>query len=260
MERSIANQTLTPSQVLGRVNECVRRLLEAGLTFDVLQKPIDDPEARRRLVEFWNAGCDVPLSTSQVRAREIMWNNMFGVEDAIKHFGVSPTERDLATLSRIPFSEKTLKECRDTHILVAIFPLSILEIRDKSKQKLFFSHEDAWYNERVFAKDKGRAEWQLVRKTPVPNSTSKNWQKQQDLLTNNEEVPNPRVMVYTTIGHFLATDERLFESDSARTSYALSDVDRILIGGFDSDGLRIFSYWDNYCGGSVGLSAARKLN
>jgi hypothetical protein len=47
----IANQEL--SKVLGRANECMRRLIEAGLTFEDLQSPIDDPQMRERLVRYW---------------------------------------------------------------------------------------------------------------------------------------------------------------------------------------------------------------
>ncbi len=57
MVNPIANQNLTPSQVLGRTNECMRRLFDAGLVFDALQVPIDDPRARERLVKFVNEGC-----------------------------------------------------------------------------------------------------------------------------------------------------------------------------------------------------------
>ncbi len=47
----IANQDLV--KVLSRANECVRRLIEAGLSYEDLQVPIDNPEMRKRLVEFW---------------------------------------------------------------------------------------------------------------------------------------------------------------------------------------------------------------
>src|SRR5262249_53752582 len=147
-------------------------------------------------------------TTSQKRAREIMSRNFFGVEEAIKHFGVNPTRQQTAMLSEVPFSEEVLTACKDTHILVAVFPISILEIRGRVDRKLFYSHEDAWYNKQAFAKDKGETAWALIRKTPVPNSTSKTWPEQQALLTKDEETPTARVMVYTIIGHYLATGER----------------------------------------------------
>jgi len=59
MEKSIANQevsTVDASKVIGRSAECLRRLMEAGLSYKNLQLPIDDPKMRDRLVRFWKSG------------------------------------------------------------------------------------------------------------------------------------------------------------------------------------------------------------
>ena len=113
-------------------------------------------------------------STSQKKAREIMGTNMFGIEDAIKHFGVNPSKAQLAALGEVPFSEETLEACKATHVLVAVFPMSILDIRAKVKGELWqaFYNQD-WYNKEAFAKDRGEIGWHLIRKTPVENSTNK---------------------------------------------------------------------------------------
>ena len=132
-------------------------------------------------------------TTSQKRAREIMGNNFFGVEEAIKHFEVNPTRQQLVALSEIPFSEALLEQSKDTHILVAVFPLSILEIREKVERKLFYNHEGAWYNEQSFAEEQGEVIWQLVRKIPADNSN--NWQEPQALFGKDEEVPTAQVLV-----------------------------------------------------------------
>lgn len=142
--------------------------------------------------------------TSQERAREIMGELFFGVEEAVKHFGVNPSKRELATLAEVPFSEKTLNACKYTHVLVAVFPLSILDIRRKVKvagPKVFAcncfntshpdsTHEDPWLNKQTFAKDYGKIGWHLVRTTPVPHSTNLMWWMQQILLlAMNEKAP-----------------------------------------------------------------------
>jgi hypothetical protein len=292
MAESVANQNPTPSQVLGRANECLRRLLEAGLPFDALQKPIDDPKMRERLVGFWvdeafmsespeeqisrqlemfaratrkrpGYSAEKALETAKeflvqhsewLRASEIMGRNMFGIEEAIQHFGVNPTKREVAVLSEIPFSEETLEACKDSHVLIAVFQMSILDIR--SKGKLFYNQD--CYNEESSAKEKGETEWKLVRKTWVANSTSKTWPEQQALLANNEEMPTARTMVYTIIGHFLATGERLFENVYVRSSDVDSDGRRVRVGFFDSDGLNVNVYWDGIRRGRLGVSSARK--
>ena len=111
-------------------------------------------------------------STSQNNAREIMGKNFFGIKEAIKHFGVDPTDLQLADLAEVPFSDKVLRSCNDTHVLVAVFPLSILDIRGISKKQFdrsLLCSQD-WYDMEPFAMDKGEVGWQLVRKGPIANS------------------------------------------------------------------------------------------
>lgn len=163
------------------------------------------------------------LNSQWLRARELMRKNFFGVEEAIKLFGVNPTSQQLAVLSEIPFSEAKLREVKDAHILVAVFPLSILDIRAKVERKLFSKHEHAWYNEESFAKERGEASWQLVAKAPV-----------------DDKKHTAQVMVYTIIGHYRATGERLFEHVYIRTSSMNSGGYLVRVGYFDSsDGLHI---------------------
>lgn len=160
-------------------------------------------------------------------------------------------------MSEIPFTEAELREVKDSHIVVAAFPISIIEIRGKVSggQRPFYDQD--WYNKESFAKDRGDAIWQLVRKTPVPNSMSKTWQEQQALLGNTEETPTVRVMAYTIIGHFLATGERLFEKVYVRCSDLDSDGDRVSVGDFGSDGLFVCSLWGDRRFDVLGLSSAR---
>ena len=198
-------------------------------------------------------------TTSQKRAREIMGMNFFGVEEAIKHFGVNPTSQQLAALSVIPFSEAVLQQSKDDHVLVAVFPLSILEIRGKVERKFFYNHETAWYNEQSFAKEHGEVNWQLVRKTPVDNSTSENWQEQQALFGKDDIVPTAQAMVYTIIGHLLATGQRLVERKYARTSSVDSDGNCVYVSDVGSNGLGVSDYWDAVRYDNEDLSSARKL-
>jgi len=260
---STANQLPTDvlfEKQLGQLATFVRVMRQAGLPIDeALQKPIDDPDMRKRLVCFWNSGGYEPTTTQKL-AREIMGKNFFGIEETMQYFGVKPNRSQLSALAEVPFTEDEIRKVKDTHILVAIFPLSILEIRDKVERKLFYKHEDAWYNSQSFVKAKGEACWQFVRKTPVENSTSKTWQEQQSLLMKNEEIPTARVMVYTIIGHFLATSEQLFENVYVRCSDVVSDGDHVLVGRFASGGLSVSFDWDDYRYGLLGLACVWKSN
>lgn len=195
--------------------------------------------------------------TAQETARKIMGPNFFGIEEAVKYFGVTPEESERQSV--IPCPEEALRRLKDTHILTAIFPLSILDVRGHVDRTLFFSHENAWCNNEAFTKEKGEAMWALVRKTSVPNSISKTWSEQQALLSKEEETPAARIMVYTIIGHYLATGERLFENIYVRCSDLAAVGYRVIVGRFDSGGLRVDGVWVGVRNIYFGVSAARKL-
>jgi hypothetical protein len=237
-------------------HELLLKLETAGLTEPLAQKVIDSKgnELAAKVVKFIQNGGFEP-ATGQKRACEIMGTNMFGVEEAIQYFGVNPTRQQTFALSEIPFSEEVLQKAKDTHILIAVFPLSIFEIRGRVDSKLFC--DQSWYNAESFAKEHGEASWQLVRKTPVDNSTSRNWEEQLSLIGEEDEVPTAKVMVYTIIGHYLATGERLFEHIYVHTSSVDSVGDRVLIGLF-ADGLDVSEDWDDFRSNSVGISSARR--
>lgn len=260
MDNPIANPADSGDiKAIGRLAECYRRLREGGLSADDFQAPIDDPKMRARLVRFWKSDGH-EATTSQKLAHEIMGQNFFGVEEAIQHFKVKPSRSDLAALAEIPFTEANLRERKDSHILVAIFPVSILDIRGKVERPLFCSHKDAWYNKQAFAKDKGKIGWQFIRKTTVENSTNKTWDEQQALLSDKEESPTARVMIYAIIGRFLATGERLFKDIYVRCSDLGSDDGRVGVGYFDEAGLYVDSDWGrSRFDAFLGLAASLKF-
>lgn len=245
----------------GQTNGAFQRLMVAfGDRADTIVERInaDETVAQRVATLCLNNGYEP--SVSQVKAREIMEKNVFGVEDAQKHFGVIPTKAQLGYLAKIPFSEEVLTACKDTHVLVAVFPLSILDIRGIAKKQsdrtLFYSQD--WYDKQAFANEKAELGWHLIRKTPVENSTAKNWKEQQALLSKDEETPTASVLVYTIIGHFLATGEHLFEKIYVRTSSLDSDGYLVLVGYFDSKGLRVDVWGGGHRNDHLGVSAGRK--
>ncbi len=57
MEKPIVSpEQMSVDKVLGKFAEWWRMMKEAGLPFKALQRPIDDPDFRNRLVEFWMSG------------------------------------------------------------------------------------------------------------------------------------------------------------------------------------------------------------
>lgn len=139
MEATIVSRTLS----VHKEHEMLLKLETAGLTDDLAQRVIDSKgnELAAKVVRFIQNGGFEP-TTSQKRAREIMGRNYFGVEEAIQYFGVNPTKQQTAVRSEVPCAEATLEQCKETHVLVAVFPLSIIEIRGnvvRQASRLFYN-------------------------------------------------------------------------------------------------------------------------
>ena len=194
-------------------------------------------------------------TSSQERACLIMDGNYLGIEAAKKHFGVIPTVDQLKALEEVPFSEETLRECCKTHVLVAVFPISILEIRERVP-KLFCEQE--WYDDQPFAR-KTCIEWCLVRKTEIPNSDNKTWKEQFSLIPSGDKILPAQEIVYAMTLHFLVTTEELFPFIYVRTSSLDSDGNIVALGFFhgnlvfDNDGFDVHDY-------SLFISSARQPN
>lgn len=218
-----------------------------------------EPTFVERLAEYAINGCIVS-NASHNGAQEVMRKNFFGIAEAVKHFGINPTRRELAMLSEIPFSPEELMMCKDTHILVAVFPISICDIRSKvaNNTKTLFDRQ-SWYDKEVFANDECETSWQLILKTPVSNSINKNWKEQQSLIASDEEVPTAQVMVYAIVGHYLNTGERLFEDIYVRTSSLYNINCKVCVGCFATDGLSMDGlFWGGNAGEDLGLSVSKK--
>ncbi|MDA2936107.1 hypothetical protein MYX06_02730 [Patescibacteria group bacterium AH-259-L05] len=186
-----------------------------------------------------------------------MGRNILGMDDAIAAgFNVRPLE----ALQVVSFSEETLEKCKDTHLLVADFGLSILNIRKMVKKELFHDHEGAWYNKQSFARKREKPAWRLIYKDAV-DYTDKTWNEQVALLEEYEEVPRARVMVYTTILHYLTTKERLFENLWIRSKDVPSHVHgyHVIVGFFSPQGLSIGRWKDNEAFEHVGLAVTQQF-
>lgn len=227
---------------LSRNRELILKLEAAGLNAELAEKIIKSNDLAVKLVALVR-GRGFNSMTSQKRAREIMGINYFGIEESVRIFGVNPLMKQEFAVSDVPFSEATLEECKNTHILIAVFPFSILNIRNNN-QKLFYQQD--WYGEEDFARYCGGAGWFLIGKSSLTGSGDKSWREQQFLLGKNERIPTARLLVYTIIGHYMATGERLFENEYARCSNHSTLGLRISIGFFGSDdGLHIGIFWDS---------------
>jgi hypothetical protein len=208
---------------------------------------------------------DKKTYVSHAEARNIMWyNHFFGIEDVIECLGMQPTENQIKALERIPFTRELLQACKDTHILIAVFSLSILEIGEMNKE-LILQPKDEWCKDEEFAMDKGLASWQLVRKDFVENSVDKTWNEEQLLLGEDDIVPSARVMVYTMIVYHLKNnkDKVLLYNVFGRCSCVTSNGDCVCVSTFMGkrygNGLLCVTYESGDSPKSyIGLSSAKK--
>lgn len=182
----------------------------------------NEPAFVSQLALFAKNGGSVEPSASQRRAREIMGTNMFDIEDAIKHFGVNPSKSQLAALGEVPFSEETLETCKATHVLIAVFPMSILDIQKTMKGK---SLPNGWYKKQGFAKERGEIGWHLVPQGPI---------SKEDLTA--------RVMIYTIIGQCKA--KRSFKNIDVLCSGKDSEGRRVFVSGSNDEDMFIHNGWD----------------
>jgi hypothetical protein len=194
-------------------------------------------------------------------AAEIMGTNFHGPEAAYRHLGAQFLPEYHEAAAAMPFSPEVLEECKDTHLLVWLAPLALMAIWDRQTE-LFYSKSDPWYGRRPerpwSTKVKIMAGWWLVRKSVVPGSLNKTWDEQQALLDPVEETPPSSAVAQAADLHFLETGERILPDCYVRTSDVDSDGRRVRLGGFDGDGLHVYSYWDDDRRSLLGLASSRK--
>jgi hypothetical protein len=221
-------------------HEMLIKLESAGLTGDLAQRIIDSPNNNlaRKVVGFIQTG-GFERSVSQQYARRIMRQNYFGIEEAIRHFGIRPEEWQVAVLEDVPFSEETLIAHKDTHILCAVFPISFTEIIEKVGDRVSVVEDDmntGWADESLLDPDSAFSapRWRLVRKMPVLGSVGKSWSDQQELLSPDEAVPRAHTVIYTILGYYLETGQRLLSAVSVRcVDYDDISERRVAVGYFD---------------------------
>ena len=198
--------------------------------------------------------CRADCLRIEVAAAEILGaGNMLGILDVERHYRRPYSEHELRALAAIPFSEETLRACKDTHVLVAGAPLSINQMRELADS--IFCPGD-WCNREPFANDKKVVvRWYLLRKEPVPESRSKTY-GQQTALLKDEEVPFACEMTYLIILHWLTHRERLLPHVFVRCQDKESDGDRVDIGGFGDVGFFLGCYPDSGHENRLGLASS----
>ena len=201
---------------------------------------------------------DRALSVTPREAQSIMRSNFFDLNDAYVHLGVVIPEDWDRVLRRVPFTREVLEECKCTHVLVAIPPISILQMRTIATTAHFYEDENPWYLAEPFAQEEGKLAWKLIRKTPVEHSTMRSAMDQRTLLREDEVIPTARELVYAILGRYHKVGTHLLEHFYARTLTKDSYGRRVCVGSLGSDGISIINeFHDEGRYPVVGIASAR---
>ena len=232
------------------MNEIKRQLNQPG------GSPLDPDVVADRLQRIVEGQTPTPAgSTAPERAAAIMGPAFHGVDALERHLDLRLATNEAAQLASVPFSQETLSQLRDSHVLVACARLSLMGLRAKAPDAFYFKR--AWYADESFAQRTLRARWRLIRRDPVPGSTSKAWAGQQAVRMADELTPGVCETALAILLHFLQTGQRLLSTVYVRTGDVDSSGRRVGLGRFGPDGLRVRS-WADHPDYYIGLAGARR--
>lgn len=147
-----------------------------------------------------DSGEEIPETADIIEfeeAKEIMGTNFLGPEEIKSAFGIEIPDIEMPTIN---FSKEILEKLKETHQLIlysdtyekngTTSPLTAealynhLDTKKKDGTKLLLSTD--WYkNEKFFTQDPSPLGWKLVAKELIPDSTSKNYLQQTELLADH---------------------------------------------------------------------------
>lgn len=237
---------IDPIKAITRASECTRRLMEKGVNLNDMQAVIDDPILRAKVVRFWKFGGTEPVTTQEI-AREIMGKNYFGIEEAVRFYGIEPTAEQLERLKEVPFTIEQLSARKDSHVLIAVFPKEPISIIRADYMELFNPICDATFSAPLspsnrFIVETGELGWHLISKYAMHNSQSPIYEDQLKMPGEKEKIPSARTLIYLLVGHFLSTQERLFEHSLFSTSNWSGQHDQVMVGHFNMRGMWVCNF------------------
>ncbi|MEZ4103372.1 MAG: hypothetical protein R3B55_02355 [Candidatus Paceibacterota bacterium] len=187
-----------------------------------------DPQLWRRVKAFVDNGKE--LFTPQHRAREIM-----GSENIFDPIWVDGdmwelTEAEMQLLERIPFPEDQLIASKDSHVLVALAPITFAELHKHYGARYFDSQFRPGRDDKdEFTKKRHSVGWHLVQKEALSGSMGESLTDQQKLLRENELIPTATLLAYTMVAYQRKNRKRLFDGIYVRTSSVNSGALKIML-------------------------------
>lgn len=148
--------------------------------------------------------------------------DIFGAKEVSEVFGVKFSPKQLEKLDKSRPSEEMLASYKDTHMFFVGHegypnPLTILEMRRKAGDELFWNFGGSWYDT-LFFSSRARVEfgWYRFRKVFVSGSLGQKHYAQQDrLILKPERRPTAVETVYALHLYHRITGKRLLEDSFA---------------------------------------------
>ena len=271
--KNIAHQN--PTAVLDTVAKFHRLLTKEGVTMEHISGPNNSVVKRRNLAEYLKTGCPKVNGNGEVVTNQlpeghelahlILGDDYITPEEiATAHGVISYTDEQLEHFADTLPDTQTILWLRANRYMLIAGPsteLNLLQVRDLDNM-LFYLKTGGWY-----AGDKEKSahtdvvsscEWLAIRKEAMPNSLSKTWDEQQDLLTEVEHVPNAPEVSYAVTAYFKVRGIYLLNGKYVRTSSVDAGGSHVGVGEFDESGLSVDDTWIDDRRGCVGVSSARK--
>src|SRR3989338_4703992 len=206
--------------------------------------------------------------------KEIFGKDFLGPEAIKTTYGVELTPDELQEIENIPFTIEELEQAKQLGMMLVLRvpsigegkeakPLTIDQIREKfsggdtlgdpkkKKKKMFYrSKGDGWFDTEKFALEgTPKLGWGLVMKSVLPDSLSKNWDQQEEVLKNWAKQNNidptlvkrrtPVEIVYDTFLYYGENKETLLEDKWDWSGVRSSDGGFVSVGRFGSGGLHV---------------------
>ena len=225
-------------------------------------------------------------------AREIFGKDFLGPEAIQTTFGVELTPDELKKVEDVPFTREELEQAKQLGMMLVLRvprlgegkterPLTIDSVRElftkgdslgdpkKKKQKVFYGKKgESWYdNEKFVTQDTPKLGWGLVMKSVLPDSLSKNWDQQEEVLKkwakDNNIDPTlvkrrtPVEIAYDTLIYYGANKESLLEDKYDWTEVQSSDGNFVRVGRFGSGGLGVDGASRGHASSGLGVCPSR---
>ena len=225
-------------------------------------------------------------------AREIFGKDFLGPEAIKTTYGVELTSDELQEIENIPFTREELEQAKQLGMMLVLrVPrlgegknekhLTIDQIREKfsggdalgdpkkKKKKMFYrSKGDGWFDKEKFALEgTPKLGWGLVMKSVLPDSLSKNWDQQEEVLKNWAKQNNidptlvkrrtPVEIVYDTFLYYGENKETLLGGKWDWSGVQSSDGGFVRAGDFGSDGLHVSFGSRDHANSPLGVCPSR---